>query len=119
MSDASSNPPSPEELARRLAWFDEYTVRINARPRDLPLRCPCCGRKSLRKRTNFQICPVCFWEDDGQDEGDIDECHGGPNRSLSLRQARANYLQFGACEERMIDNVRPPRPEELPEYGVC
>jgi hypothetical protein len=115
MGEASKDLPSPEEHARRLAWFEEYTARLNARPRDLPLRCPCCGCKTLTERTAFEICEVCFWEDDGQDDGDADERRGGPNGSLSLREARANYLRFGACEESMVGNVRPPRPEELPE----
>jgi hypothetical protein len=114
MSEASKDIPSPEEHARWLAWFDEYTARLNARPRDLPLRCPCCGCKTLSERTAFEICEVCFWEDDGQDDCDADENRGGPNGSLSLTEARANYLQFGACEEIMVANVRPPRPEELP-----
>jgi Cysteine-rich CPCC len=117
MSEASKKIPSPEEHARQLAWFDEYTARLNARPRDLPLRCPCCGCKTLSKRTAFEICEVCFWEDDGQDDGDVDENRGGPNGSLSLAEARANYLRFGACEEKMIENVRPPRPDELSEQN--
>ena len=115
MGEDSKDTPSPEEHARRLSWFEEYTARLNARPRDLPLRCPCCGCKTLSERTAFEICEVCFWEDYGQDDGDADECRGGPNGSLSLREARANYLRCGACEESMIGNVRPPRPEELPE----
>ena len=115
MSEASKDNPSPEEHSRRLAWFDEYTARVNARQRrDLPLRCPCCGCKTVSERTAFEICEVCFWEDDGQDDGDADENRGGPNGSLSLTEARANYLRFGACEESMVENVRPPRPEELP-----
>jgi hypothetical protein len=114
MGDDSPASPSPEELARRKAWFDEYTARLNARPRDLPLRCPCCGCRTLSERIAFEICEVCFWEDDGQDESDADECRGGPNGSLSLREARANYLRYGACEESMVGNVRPPRPEEHP-----
>ena len=116
MSEASKEIPTSDEHARSLAWFDEYTARLNARRRDLPLRCPCCGCKTLSKRTAFEICAVCFWEDDGQDDGDADENRGGPNGSLSLAVARANYLRFGACEEKMIENVRPPRPDEFPEH---
>jgi len=119
VGDASKDIPSPEEHARRPVWFDEYTARLNARPRDLPLRCPCCGYRTLSERTVFEICEVCFWEDDGQDDGDADECRGGPNGSLSLSAARANYLRFGACEESMVGNVRPPRPEELPVRGTA
>jgi len=114
MGEASQDLPTPEERSRREAWFDQYNARVNARLRDLPLRCPCCGCRTLTKRINFEVCDVCYWEDDGQDDGDADECRGGPNGSLSLRQARANYLRFGACEVSMIENVRPPRPEEVP-----
>lgn len=114
MSEAPEDVPSPEKNACR-PWLDEYADRVNNRPRDLPLRCPCCKCKTLTQRTAFEICDVCFWEDDGQDDGDADENRGGPNGSLSLTEARANYLRFGACEESMMENVRPPRPEEMPE----
>ena len=114
MDEASKDNPSSDELARRRAWFEAYTARVNARPRDLPLRCPCCRCRTLSERAAFEICEVCFWEDDGQDDGDADESRGGPNGSLSLSEARANYLRFGACEAGMVENVRPPRPEELP-----
>jgi hypothetical protein len=97
------------------SWIEEYAARVNARRRDLPLRCPCCGCKTLSERTAFEICDVCYWEDDGQDDADADECRSGPNGTPSLREARANYLRFGACEESMVGNVRPPRPEELPD----
>src|SRR5688572_16464825 len=85
---ASSNTPSPDEQGRRHAWFEEYTARLDAQPRDLPLRCPCCGCKTLSQRIAFEICPVCYWEDDGQDDGDADENRGGPNGRLSLTEAR-------------------------------
>lgn len=80
----------------------------------LPLRCPCCGCKTLPNRGDWEICPVCFWEDDGQDDHNADAVHGGPNRSLSLSLARQNYQQFGACEPRFVKNVRKPHPDELP-----
>jgi hypothetical protein len=115
MGEASKDIPSPEEHARRLAWFAEYTARLDAQPPGLPLRCPCCGCHTLGERGGFEICPVCFWEDEGQDDHDADVVRGGPNGSLSLAEARANYLRCGACEASMVGNVRPPRPEELPE----
>ena len=115
MGDVSKSNTSPEEHARWLAWFGEYTTRLGVQPGGLPLRCPCCGCKTLGERAGFEICDVCFWEDDGQDDHDADVALGGPNGRLSLSEARANYLQFGACEASMVENVRPPRPEELPE----
>jgi len=114
MGEASKNIPSPEEHARRLAWFAEYTARLDSQPPDLPLRCPCCGCRTLGERGGFEVCPVCFWEDDGQDDHDAAVVRGGPNGALSLTQARENYVQFGACEQSMVGNVRPPRPAELP-----
>ena len=83
--------------------------------RDLPLRCPCCGFKVLGKRGNFEICAVCFWEDDGQDDDDADEVLGGPNSDLSLTVGRANYRAFGASRKQDLSYVRPPLPEEIPD----
>src|SRR6478735_6352156 len=79
----------------------------------LPLRCPCCAYKTLRERGTFQVCAVCYWEDDGQDDFDADVMRGGPNGDLSLTQGRANYMAFGASREEDLPHVRPPLPEEL------
>ena len=76
-------------------------------------RCPCCRFKTLNDRGGFECCPVCFWEDDGQDEGDLDVIRGGPNGSLSLRAARDNFARFGATELRFIGFVRKPHTDEL------
>ena len=78
-------------------------------------RCPCCRCWTLSERGGFEICPVCYWEDDGQDEHDAEEVRGGPNSDLSLRQAQNNYARFGAMEERFREHVRPPNPEEMQE----
>lgn len=80
---------------------------------DLPLRCPCCGYKTLSERSGFEICAVCFWEDDGQDDDDADEVLGGPNGDLNLTQARANFQEFGASRKQDIPYVRPPLPDEI------
>ncbi|WP_093198421.1 CPCC family cysteine-rich protein [Variovorax sp. YR750] len=76
--------------------------------------CPCCSCFTLLERGAYEICPVCFWEDDGQDELDVFVARGGPNRSLSLAQARANYRSVGACDERSVQYVRQPYSFELP-----
>jgi hypothetical protein len=76
--------------------------------------CPCCGYRTLSERAVFEICAVCFWEDDGQSDDDADEILGGPNGRLSLNEARANFRTFGAVEERFLKNVRPPHVSELP-----
>ncbi len=119
MADDPTNTPSPDELARRRAWFDAYMSRLEGQPSDLPVRCPCCLCKTLSERGGFDICSVCFWEDDGQDDYDADVVRGGPNGALSLTQARANYRRLGACEARFVQSVRPPTADERPDDNAA
>jgi hypothetical protein len=79
-----------------------------------PYPCPCCGYVTLPDRGGFALCPVCWWEDDGQDDQDADRVRGGPNNDLSLTQARANFQRFGAASERWRPRLRAPRPDEYP-----
>ncbi|MFI6495541.1 CPCC family cysteine-rich protein [Streptomyces sp. NPDC050564] len=69
----------------------EPFMNVGGGPEDGPYRCPCCGYLTLAERGGFEICHVCFWEDDGQDEHDADEVRGGPNGSLSLTKARETF----------------------------
>jgi len=39
----------------------------------------------------YEICTVCWWEDDGQNDENADRVHGGPNGRYSLSEARANF----------------------------
>ena len=116
MSDDATLPP--EEVARRRRWFDDYcrvldeeSVVKGPEP-GRRFTCPCCRYATLTQRGGFEICSVCFWEVDGQDDHDATVIRGGPNGVLSLEQARRNYVEFGACEERWKGRVRPPLPEE-------
>jgi len=85
----------------------------NLEEREKTYRCPCCRYKTLHGRGGYEICEVCFWEDDGQDDHDADDVRGGPNGVLSLRQARLNFEAFGATDRKFVSNVRPPLPDEL------
>ena len=58
----------------------------------------------------FEICPVCFWEDDNVQFNDPNY-RGGANR-VSLNEAKQNFERFGACESEMKEFVRPPRKGE-------
>lgn len=76
-------------------------------------KCPCCGYLTLEAMGDYDICPVCFWEDDPYQAGHPDAA-GGANR-LSLKESRENYIKFGACEERFLCHVRKPKEEETEE----
>ena len=70
--------------------------------------CPCCGYKTFEHEPNgsFEICEVCFWEDDPIQLEDPNY-EGGAN-PMSLRQAQRNFIEFGACDREMLQNVRQP-----------
>lgn len=65
--------------------------------------CPCCGYRTLRERGAYEICRVCFWEDDGTTEPDL---VSSPNH-LTLREARANVERLGAVCESARQHVLP------------
>ena len=76
--------------------------------------CPCCGFLTLDESPpgTFEICPVCYWEDDNL-QFDDPTLRGGANR-VSLAEAQENFRHFGASDEPSRTRVRPPRPEERP-----
>jgi hypothetical protein len=67
--------------------------------------CPCCDYITLPRRAEYEICPVCFWEDDGLDIDDLDTV-SGPNH-ITLREARVNFGSFGACDDASRLHVLP------------
>jgi len=76
--------------------------------------CPCCAYITLDEVAGWEICPVCFWEDDGHSDDTAGE-PSGPNDGLSLTAARDNFAKVGVCDVRFLSNVRAPRPDEIPD----
>ncbi|MGA2597107.1 MAG: CPCC family cysteine-rich protein [Bryobacteraceae bacterium] len=76
--------------------------------------CPCCGFLTLGEKPpgTFEICPVCYWEDDNVQAADP-TFEGGAN-SMSLEQARRNFAEYGAVSREALGRVRNPRPDEIP-----
>lgn len=73
-----------KEFFERRTLFDEHIEKHR-----LPVcTCPSCGYPTLRDKGMFEVCSICYWEDDGQDDGDADVVRGGPNSKLSLTQSR-------------------------------
>lgn len=63
--------------------------------------CACCGYRTIREKGQYDICLNCFWEDDGTAEDD----KVSAVNHMSLKDARNNYQQFGACSEEFIKYV--------------
>jgi hypothetical protein len=59
------------------------------------------------------LCPVCWWEDDGQEDEDAGETRLTVNGQLSLDQAREYYLACGAAHPSFLPYVRKPDAAEL------
>jgi hypothetical protein len=73
--------------------------------------CPCCGFLTFEEPSgSYDICPICFWEDDLVQLA-FPDMAGGANK-CSLIEGQRNFASFGACERRLIANARPPRNEE-------
>jgi len=61
---------------------------------------------------SFEICPICFWEDDGVQFDNID-FKGGANVEC-LKEARQNFKKFGASSLVFLKYVRAPLINEIP-----
>jgi len=74
-------------------------------------QCPCCDYYTLDDSPgSFDICSVCYWEDDNI-QRDNPDYRGGAN-NISLREARENYTKIGAISAEYLENVRQPLDEE-------
>ena len=62
-------------------------------------------------KDSYDICPVCFWEDDAIAYKYPDESIS--SNGVSLNEARENYIKFKACHKDMIPYVREPEKDEL------
>ena len=80
------------------AWFNWYVAQVGKAKDWATYRgrflCPCCFMPTLDERASYDICPICFWEDDGQDSEDADIIRGGPNHGYSLSEARSNFAKY-------------------------
>ncbi|MBF5046007.1 hypothetical protein FGE12_26580 [Aggregicoccus sp. 17bor-14] len=71
-----------------------------------PHPCPCCGYLQFSEPPgSYDICPICFWEDDGLQLEFATTLEGGANH-ITLLEAQRNYRRFGACVESMRASVR-------------
>lgn len=58
-------------LAHLVTFATGEPVQVEGLP-DERTTCPCCGFKTLTQaRGEFDICPLCEWEDDGNDRPDV------------------------------------------------
>lgn len=74
--------------------------------------CPCCQSYEFDDGPgSYDICPVCFWEND-KIQAENPDYTGGANR-LSLNECRKNYKKYGACEEKYVSYIRKNKINEI------
>lgn len=69
--------------------------------------CPCCGYMMFSEPPgSYDICAICFWEDDGVQLADP-WFEGGAN-TPNLVDSQKNFAKCGTMEKRFLENVRRP-----------
>ncbi len=74
--------------------------------------CPCCGYVTLQDGPGgFDLCDICWWEDDSVQRDDP-SFRGGANH-VSLAEAQRNFTAVGVSDPRYVTRVRPAGPEDV------
>mgnify|MGYP000080976834 CR=1 FL=1 len=71
--------------------------------------CPCCGSRTIDERAEYDICKVCWWEDNGQDNEHSEKTYG-VNYGISLTKGRSNFLKYGIYDPTREDLIKIKEP---------
>src|SRR5262245_22484055 len=109
-------------FGERRKFFDAYGTGQNEQaagwpPKGARFTCPCCGYPTLSALAEYEICALCSWEDDGQDDRDADLVRCGPSGSFSLVEARENFERYLVMYPPELD-TRVGGPDSLREREV-
>jgi hypothetical protein len=89
-----------EYLSELISKILYEKVLVEGEPEKL-FACPCCEYETLKERGGYDICPVCFWEDDGNNESSR---YSGPNH-MTLAEGIANFDKYGAITKESVRYV--------------
>lgn len=65
--------------------------------------CPCCGFRTLTESGEYDICVVCFWEDDGSIEDEYSHAN-----KMTLVEAKSNFANHGTVYDSPGDRELDP-----------
>ncbi len=68
------------------------------------MQCPCCDYFTFKDFAAKEVCPVCFWEDDGTELKQL-FAQSTRNDGKTLELARSNFREFGACGKEWLKKV--------------
>ena len=66
--------------------------RIDVKSKDILMNsCPVCGYLTLDERDSFDICSICFWEDDGIDDFEVN--NESESNHMTLKEGREIFQE--------------------------
>lgn len=84
-----------------------------------PYRCPVCGLQTLTSRASYEICAMCFWEDDGWEDR-FPDAISGPNGCTVADARQGHWRGVGTKEGPRCYSAQLPdfSPEDFAEAAV-
>lgn len=95
-------------LSKRVSAILDSNQEVEGLQEEL-YSCPCCEFKTLSTKGEYDICPVCFWEDDGSTDPSY---YSSPNH-MTLSQARDNFNEFGVVNKSSLQFLELDRLEKF------
>ncbi|MEI3790168.1 MULTISPECIES: CPCC family cysteine-rich protein [unclassified Chryseobacterium] len=87
-------------IEEKIKKLYQLSINVNGTPKEL-FTCPCCNYKTILEKGNYQICRVCFWEDDGGK----DESKYSHVNHMTLKEAKDNFKTKGTILEKFLKFV--------------
>ncbi len=73
--------------------------------------CPCCGYLTIDEPPgSYDICHVCFWEDDPVQM--LDPWYSGGANRLSLEESQKSVAETGACDANGLEHALGVQPDD-------
>ncbi|PTM54780.1 CPCC family cysteine-rich protein [Desmospora activa] len=91
-----------EYLSNQITQIQRNDITVDGEEEKL-MACPCFEYENLSERDQYEICPVCFWEDDGND----DTTRYSPPNHLTLAEARENFKKVRAETKEPLRFIEP------------
>lgn len=102
---------------RRDYFLKNFALKIGKQRTDVNSKdilknsCPVCGYLTLNERDSFDICAICFWEDDGLDDFEENNDSGPNHMTLKegreiFQKAKTKLLTANFGENILIDTLK-------------
>jgi hypothetical protein len=95
-----------EYLSKRVSAILDSNQEVEGLQEEL-YSCPCCEFKTLSTKGEYDVCSVCFWEDDGNTDPNY---YSSPNH-MTLAKARENFVEFGGVNRSSLQFLQSDRLE--------